>query len=85
MKQEFPPNEGHIDHSHAFADHTGRFPLDHLLRSSGFSIHERRHKKEAVWRKGETLFRYREALLRIGKGSVEDAKYLDELKTHGME
>lgn len=45
-----------VDTTHAFADHTDRFPNDQRLRKYGWKIHARPKGKEALWvRDGEIL------------------------------
>ena len=63
---------------------SSRFPLDRLLRSSGFSIHSRK-KGEPTWVKGGNVFTQSQALKQLNQLDVDDATYEQILIGEGFE
>ena len=61
---EFAPQET-FSAVHAFADCTGRFAVDQLLREWGFKIHARPKNKEAVWKLYDKLYKHNDAIKEV--------------------
>lgn len=69
QKYEIEVYESH----HAFADCTGRFAVDQLLREYGFKIHSRRKGREPVWQWCGSLFIHSEAVKHVCFQRLEEA------------
>jgi hypothetical protein len=58
---------------HAFADCTGRFAVDQLLREWGFKIYSRKHGQEAVWKLYDKFYKHSDAIKEVCFRKLEDA------------
>ena len=66
------------DTSHAFADRTGRFALDQLLRENGFRIVARPKQGQARWGRGGKVYTYKRALNELPRSLVRDVKLIQD-------
>ncbi len=76
-KFELIPSRTAVDDTHSFADRTGRFALDQLLRKHGYRIVSRRKREEPIWMKDGDRMSQSEALDRLGRDEVWTAEYTE--------
>ncbi len=80
-KQSSPADHsGDYDGVRAFADSTGRFATDQLLRKHGYKIRLRRKGYEPLWIKDGKVVSQREALEQLDPEELYDAEYQEFLE-----
>ncbi len=73
MKATKAQDQEVFDPSHPFADTTGRFAVDQLLREWGFKIYSRKSGKEAVWKLYDKFYKHSDAVKQVCVRRLEEA------------
>lgn len=73
-----PPPSDRPDTAHAFADRTGRFACDQLLRANGFRVVARPKQGQARWVKGGKVYTFKRALNELPRSLVRDARVTED-------
>lgn len=70
--------------AHAFADRTGRFPFDQLLRDNGFRLVSRPKQGQSQWTRDGRLYTFKRALKQLPESLVREARRSEERYLDGV-
>lgn len=69
---------------HAFADTTGRFAVDQLLREYGFKIYCRIKNSEPLWELFGKIYKHTDAIKEVCFRKLEQAVEMEEWYARGL-
>jgi hypothetical protein len=69
---------------HAFADNTGRFAVDQLLREYGFKIYCRIRDREPLWELFGKIYKHNDAIKEVCFRRLEQAVEMEEWYARGL-